>query len=251
MNRWFACSLVVLAYLLGGGSLLLFGWFVFFGAIPLWRSEFSDVQVLLWDGALSLLFFLQHSGMVRRPFRAWLARFVPEALHAAVYAIASGLVLAGVVLLWQPTATVIVEIGGFWRWLLRGVALLGVAGVLWGVLAFRDFDPFGRQPIRAALAGCRNPVPVFVLRGPYRWVRHPLYFFTLVMFWAMPDFSLDRLLFNVAWSAWIVLGAHLEERDLGADFGEEYLQYQKAVPMLLPWKGGDGFSRRNQRESMR
>ena len=237
MNRPLACLLLALAILLGGGSLLLFAWFVGFGAIPLLRISLSDAQVLWWDGLLSLLFFLQHSGMVRRPFRAWLARFVPEPLHAAAYALASGLVLAAVVLCWQPATTVIVEIDGPWRWLLRGVALSCVAGLLWGVLAFRDFDPFGRQPISAAFAGRPNPPPSFVVRGPYRWVRHPLYFFTLVLLWAMPDLSLDRLLFNVLWSAWIVFGATLEERDLVADFGEEYRCYQKSVPMLLPWKG--------------
>ena len=241
MNRPLACLVIASATLLGGGSLLLFGWFVVFGAIPLpgfsLRFALSDAQVLLWDGALSLLFFVQHSGMVRRSFRAWLGRRVPQAFHAAAYAVASGLVLAGVVLLWQPSTTVVVEVGGLWRGLLHGVALLGVAGGFWGVLAFRDFDPFGRQPIRAALAGRPNPSPCFVVRGPYRWVRHPLYFSTLLLLWAMPDLSLDRLLFNLLWSAWIVLGACLEERDLLADFGEEYRQYQKRVPMLLPWKG--------------
>ena len=237
MNRPLACLLLALAILLGGGSLLLFAWFVGFGAIPLLRLAVSDAQVLWLDGFLSLLFFLQHSGMVRRPFRARLTRLVPAPMHAAAYALTSGLVLAVVVLCWQPSTTVIVEIDGPWRWLLRGVALSGVAGVLWGVLAFRDFDPFGRQPISAALAGRSNPLPSFVVRGPYRWVRHPLYFFTLVLLWAMPDLSLDRLLFNVLWSAWIVFGATLEERDLVADFGEEYRCYQKSVPMLLPWKG--------------
>ena len=237
MNRPLANLVVALAVLLGGGALLLFGWFVVFGAIPLRRFVLSDAQVLLWDGALSLLFFVQHSGMVRRPFRAWLARRVPEVFHAAAYAIASGAVLAGAVLFWQPSMTVVVKIDGLWRWLLHGVALLGVAGGLWGVMAFRDFDPFGRRPVRAALAGKPNPPLIFVVRGPYRWVRHPLYFSTLLLLWSMPDLSLDRLLFNMLWSAWIVLGAYLEERDLVADFGEEYRQYQKSVPMLLLWKG--------------
>ena len=237
MNRPLACLVIASATLLGGGSLLLFGWFVVFGAIPLLCFAISDAQILLWDGVLSLAFFIQHSGMVRCSFRSWLGHRVPQAFHAAAYAIASGLVLAGVVLFWQPSTTVVIEAGGLWRGLLRGIALLGVVGVLWGVMVFRDFDPFGRQPIRAALAGRPNPSPCFVVRGPYRWVRHPLYFFTLVLLWAMPDLSLDRLFFNVLWSAWIVVGACLEERDLVADFGEDYRQYQKSVPMLLPWKG--------------
>ena len=237
MNRLAACSVVALAYLFGGGALLLFGWFVVFGEIPLLRLPMSDAQILLWDGVLSLLFFIQHSGMVRRSFRGWIVRRVPEAFHAASYALASGIVLAAVVLLWQPSQTVIVEASGALRWLLRGIALLGVAGVVWGAMAFRDFDPFGRQPVRSRLAGRLCPPPSFVVRGPYRWVRHPFYLFTLVLLWTMPDLSLDRLFFNVLWSAWIVVGAYLEERDLVADFGEDYRQYQKTVPMLLPWKG--------------
>jgi protein-S-isoprenylcysteine O-methyltransferase Ste14 len=76
----------------------------------------------------------------------------------------------------------------------------------------------------------------FTVRGPYRWVRHPLYFFCLLMIWSCPDLSLDRLLHNVLWTAWIVVGSVLEERDLVASFGEEYSNYKREVPMLIPWR---------------
>jgi len=33
---------------------------------------------------------------------------------------------------------------------------------------------------------------------------------------------------------WIVIGTVLEERDLVAEFGESYREYQSAVPMLVP-----------------
>ena len=58
----------------------------------------------------------------------------------------------------------------------------------------------------------------------------------LVLIWSFPDVSLDRLLFNVLWTLWIVLGTYLEEKDLVAEFGEQYRQYQKTVPMLFPWR---------------
>jgi protein-S-isoprenylcysteine O-methyltransferase Ste14 len=67
-------------------------------------------------------------------------------------------------------------------------------------------------------------------------VRHPLYFFTLVMIWTSPDITLDRLLFNVLFTGWIVVGTRLEERDLVAEFGEHYSVYQRHVPMLIPYK---------------
>ena len=74
------------------------------------------------------------------------------------------------------------------------------------------------------------------VRGPYRWVRHPLYAFILLLIWACPDLAADRLLFNVLWTSWVVVGTVLEERDLAAEFGEDYLRYQRRVPMLVPWK---------------
>ncbi len=76
----------------------------------------------------------------------------------------------------------------------------------------------------------------FTIRGPYRYVRHPFYFFILVMIWSCPETTLDRLLFNCLWSIWIVAGTVLEERDLTEEFGQKYRDYQKDTPMLIPWK---------------
>ena len=67
-------------------------------------------------------------------------------------------------------------------------------------------------------------------------MRHPLYTAVLLLFWANPDVTADRLLFNILWTAWIYIAMLLEERDLTAEFGEAYLEYKKAVPMLIPWK---------------
>jgi protein-S-isoprenylcysteine O-methyltransferase Ste14 len=56
------------------------------------------------------------------------------------------------------------------------------------------------------------------------------------MIWANPHFSQNRLLFNALWTIWIIIGTRLEERDLAAEFGDGYRDYQKRVPMLIPWK---------------
>ena len=105
-----------------------------------------------------------------------------------------------------------------------------------GISGNGRFDGLGLRAIRRHLRGEESREPCFVVRGPYRWVRHPLYTCALVLIWAHPQVTLDRLLFAVLWTAWIVVGTRLEERDLVAHFGEPYRRYQREVPMLLPWK---------------
>jgi len=227
---------MTLAVVIGGGSLLLFGVFLIIGPIPLVRFDASEYQMLLWDGLLSILFFIQHSGMIRTSFHNRLAPIIPRHYHPSTYAIASGIALTAVVLLWQPSQTVLYQAEGLLRLLARAISVLAILGFAWGVRALGSFDTFGLVPIRVHLRGKQLGPPNFVLRGPYLWIRHPLYFFMLVLIWSAPDLSLDRLLFNVIWTLWTVVGSYLEERDLVAEFGERYRDYQKTVPMLLPWR---------------
>lgn len=236
MNRFAAYAMMYMAVIIGGGSLLLFGVFLVIGPITIVRFFAAEHQVLLWDGLLSILFFIQHSGMIRTSFRTWLSPIVPRHYHPATYAIASGMALTAVVLYWQPSQTVLYQAEGLLRLLARAIAVFAIAGFSWGVRALGNFDTFGLIPIRVHLRGKQLRAPNVIIRGPYLWVRHPLYFFVLVLIWSAPDVSLDRLLFNVLWTLWVVLGTYLEEKDLVAEFGEKYRHYQKTVPMLFPWR---------------
>ena len=232
--------MMFIAILIGGGSLLLFGVFLVIGPITIVRLGMSDHKALLWDGFLSLLFFIQHSGMIRASFRTRLVLIIPRHYHPSAYAIASAIALTVMVLLWQPSKTVLYQTEGLLRLLARAFSVLAIIGFSWGVRALGNFDTFGLVPIKVHLHGRKLRPPNFVLRGPYLWIRHPLYFFMIVLIWLAPDVSSDRLLFNILWTVWIILGSYLEERDLVTEFGERYRHYQKTVPMLLPWRGPVG-----------
>ena len=220
--------------------MLLFGAFLITGPFTIIRFGASEGQLLLWNGSLSILFFIQHSGMMRTSFRSWLTSAIPRYYHPATYAIVSGIVLIIVVLFWQTSQTVLFRIQGPLQVLLRAISVLAIAGFIWGVQALGTFDAFGRSPIVAHLRGKQLRPPDLVLRGPYLWIRHPLYFFMLVLIWSTHSLTSDHLLFNVLWTFWIVLGSYLEEKDVVTVFGERYRAYQKTVPMLLPWRGPIG-----------
>ncbi len=226
--------MMMLSVALGGGSVLLLA---LMGSIQLVHLGFSDSIVLLWDTILSLAFFLQHSGMVRKGFRARMAVFIPPRYQGAIYSIASGVVLIMVVVLWQRSDIQLLRLEGSPLWIARGCSLLAILVFAWGIRALGSFDAFGLRPIKSHIRGQSDQPLPFAVRGPYRWVRHPLYFGVLVLMWASPVVTADRLLFNVLWTAWIVVGTILEEADLVADFGEVYRDYQRKVPMLIPWRG--------------
>ena len=81
------------------------------------RLDVSESEALLWDGLLSILFFVQHSGMMRSSFRTRLASIIPRHYHPSIYAIASGVALTAVVFFWMPTQTVVYQLEGcfvFW-----------------------------------------------------------------------------------------------------------------------------------------
>lgn len=226
---------MIAASAFGGGSLALFAVFLFRGPSRYFVLDGSVNAALGIDIALCMLFFTQHSVMVRKSFQDRLGSFVPVYLHRAVYAIAAGVLLTALVMFWQPTS-ILFSVQGAARWLLRAAFLGGLAGFVWGVKALGSFDGFGIQPITAHLGNRELRAAKFMVRGPYRYVRHPLYSFAFVLLWSFPDLSPDRLLLNITFSIWVVAGTVLEERDLVSEFGQAYTEYQKNVPMLLPWR---------------
>jgi protein-S-isoprenylcysteine O-methyltransferase Ste14 len=236
LRHFIAYTVLLIANVLGGASLVLFGLFLFgvsFARVDLWHSE---AHILAWDSLLCLMFFVQHSGMVRKAFRRRMAAWVPEHYHGALYTVASAAALFVLVLFWQSSTMTLLSVQGVARWLMQAMFFASLLGMFWGMLALRGFDAFGNQAVIAHISGLAPASTPFAVRGPYRWVRHPLYFFTLVMIWTSPDITLDRLLFNVLFTGWIVVGTRLEERDLVAEFGEHYSVYQRHVPMLIPYK---------------
>ncbi len=119
---------------------------------------------------------------------------------------------------------------------MRGLFVLALAGFVWGERALGLFDALGLDAIRRHLRGEPPRQMPFAVRGPYRWVRHPLYLFALVLIWSYPDPTADRLLFNGLFTGWILVGTILEERDLVETFGEPYRRYQQQVPMIIPYR---------------
>jgi protein-S-isoprenylcysteine O-methyltransferase Ste14 len=70
--------------------------------------------------------------------------------------------------------------------------------------------------------------------GLYRYVRHPLYTFSLLILWLSPVMSLNSFIVYLALTVYILIGIVFEERKLLREFGEEYASYRSVTPMLIP-----------------
>nr|VFJ59533.1 MAG: Protein-S-isoprenylcysteine O-methyltransferase Ste14 [Candidatus Kentron sp. FM]VFJ60001.1 MAG: Protein-S-isoprenylcysteine O-methyltransferase Ste14 [Candidatus Kentron sp. FM]VFK11910.1 MAG: Protein-S-isoprenylcysteine O-methyltransferase Ste14 [Candidatus Kentron sp. FM] len=229
-------ALAALSVVIGAVSLTVFTLFLFAGPFPLVDLPLGVSGGLLFDAGLCFVFFLQHSAMIRSGIRDRIRRWIPEHWFGALFSLVSGGVLLAFVALWQESPVLIASAEGVLRWLLRGVFFLAVAGQLWMLRALQDIDVFGAAALQR---GNSAPPPAgeILMTGPYGWVRHPAYFTTLVMIWAYPDLTADRVVLIFLFTVWIIAGTRLEERDLVEIYGQKYRAYQRAVPMLIPYRG--------------
>jgi protein-S-isoprenylcysteine O-methyltransferase Ste14 len=73
-----------------------------------------------------------------------------------------------------------------------------------------------------------------ITSGLYRFVRHPLYTFGLLILWLSPNMSVNTLIVYSSLTIYILAGAYFEEKKLLREFGQEYAEYKTVTPMLIP-----------------
>ncbi len=193
---------------------------------------------------LSIAFFaLVHSLLASLTAKAraqhWLGQRVADGFYRLAYNLISLLTVIPTLAL----MTVLSDGPALWRFPapllflslpVQLLALLGLGLSLWRV----DLPRFlGLRQLARFLAGAPEPRDPPALRtdGMHGWVRHPLYFFSLVLLWLMPVVTPNLLALNVGFSLYLWIGALYEERKLVREFGEAYRAHQRRVPMLFPW----------------
>jgi protein-S-isoprenylcysteine O-methyltransferase Ste14 len=241
-DSWLSRSLV-LAY--GGVCYVAFlGTFVyalgFVGGFGVPRTIDSDPSGPLWMALvidLGLLggFALQHSVMARPAFKRRLTRVVPEAAERSTYVLLSSAALALLFWRWRPVGGVVwsVDHPALAMPLYAGFAF-GWLLVLISTFSINHFELFGLRQVWCHFRGVPREPQRFVLPGPYRLVRHPLYLGWLCAFWFTPTMTVAHLVFALATTGYIFLGIRLEERDLVATHGADYERYRARTPMLVP-----------------
>ncbi len=120
---------------------------------------------------------------------------------------------------------------------MTGGAIAGLVVLAVGLTGY-DLGRFaGTTQIRHHLIGLQacehEPLR---MDGIHRFIRHPLYAGAVLVLWGRiaDDFDLA----TAAWaSLYFFVGTLFEERRLLRLYGEEYAEYRRRVPAVVPWRG--------------
>jgi protein-S-isoprenylcysteine O-methyltransferase Ste14 len=183
------------------------------------------------DALLALSFAVPHSVFLLPSVRR---RIVSAGLYGPFYGCFYSVVTCAVLLLmifcWQPTAVVA------WRWAAPLDSVVSTAfAASWVALVYSlALTGLGWQtgwtPWLHWARGLPQPKRVFVERGAYRFLRHPVYLSFLGLIWFAPVVPLDRVVLMAVWTTYIFVGSALKDDRLVHFMGDTYREYQARVP---------------------
>jgi protein-S-isoprenylcysteine O-methyltransferase Ste14 len=181
----------------------------------------GGAAAVIVDTLLLTVFAAHHSLFARERVKRWLARHVPGTLLRSVYVWTAALLLIGSCAFWQPIGGDVFLVHGVRIALHVVVQLLGVWLIARSVATI---DPLDLAGIRS-----RNAAERLQVAGPYRLVRHPLYFGWVLLVFGASHMTSDRLTFAVVTTLYLAIAIPWEERSLTEAFGADYERYKRQV----------------------
>jgi protein-S-isoprenylcysteine O-methyltransferase Ste14 len=194
-----------------------------------------DIAILINMGLMSL-FALQHSVMARQAFKKKWIRIIPEPIERSTYVLLSSIAVILLFRFWKPIPFAVWDYSGtIAGYVLMSISFLGWVILFLSTFLINHFHLFGLHQVYHYVTS--KPEQSFKFSTPflYRIVRHPLYLGFIIAFWMTPLMTLGHLLFSITMTLYILIGIYHEEKDLIKTFGNDYLQYRKKTPKILPF----------------
>ncbi len=183
------------------------------------------------------LFAIQHSVMARPSFKRWWTKVIDPSMERSTYVLLTSLILFLIFWQWRPITDVVWNIEGSTYVLIIEILFwMGWVIVLLSTFMINHFHLFGLDQVWNKL---KNQPPTglkFKEHFFYKFVRHPIMTGFIIAFWAEPRMTLGHFMFAAVTTAYILIAVkYFEERDLKNELGKPYEDYQKRVPMIIPF----------------
>ena len=209
----------------------LFSYATTFGVVA---PDGAFARPVTWNVVLFTVFAMHHSVFARERVRAWVARTCPPGLERSFYVWAASLLFIAVCALWQPVPGVAWDADGAALWALRLLQAIGVWLTLHSAAILDVRDLSGLTMAQGSVAGgLQASAMEFKTRGPYGWVRHPIYTGWFLMVLAASPMTMTRLVFAVVSCAYLVAAIPFEERSLRNVSSGGYDRYMAQVRWKL------------------
>lgn len=194
-------------------------------------------SALLINILLLSVFALQHSIMARPAFKKWWTTIFSPAIERSIYVLLSSGALFLLFWKWQPMTERVWNIeGATYILIIQGIFWAGWATVLISTFLTNHFHLFGLQQVFENFKNQSLSSPAFKNNLFYKLVRHPLMLGFIVAFWAEPVMTYGHFLFAAVTTVYILVAVKfLEEKDLLEVHGEDYTNYKKKTPMIIPF----------------
>lgn len=189
---------------------------------------------LVWAAYCAL-----HSYLISTGFTNWMKRILNDgyAFYRLFYVIISIILIIPVLHYTGKLASeVIITYDPPWS-LIHYILMYG-ALLMFAKAFFFDYDSllfFGiRQIFNFKKKTASSGHDIIKKSGLLGLVRHPMYLALIIYLWSQ-TFRISDIVANTVLTIYIFIGTILEEKKLVAEFGDSYMQYQKEVPMLIPF----------------
>jgi methanethiol S-methyltransferase len=190
--------------------------------------------ILMWSGYCAL-----HSYLISIGFTKLMNRLLKKyyAFYRLFYILISLFLLIPLINYTGQLDDKVIIVYGHYLNILRHILIYSSLMMFFWAFFF-DYDSlsfFGiRQILNFGKTNEIKPSNEIKKSGLLGMMRHPMYLALIIYLWCQTSKMAD-IVVNFVLTVYIIIGTILEEKKLVLEFGETYIQYQKEVPMIIPF----------------
>lgn len=242
MTRILGMLYAIICYAIGVAALVALILFIGDLFLPVTVNKASPFAPALtgWaaialNAGLIAVWGIQHTVMASKGFKAWWTQYMPAPIERSTYLVATAVVTGVLFAFWVPMEHTFYDTTGTPAyWALTGLYFTGWAITVFATFLINHFHLFGLQQAWHMIAKTQSKTATFRTPLLYKLVRHPMMTGMIISLWAAPVMTMSRLVINLAFTAYILIGIFYEEKTLVADLGEQYEAYRETTPSLIP-----------------
>jgi protein-S-isoprenylcysteine O-methyltransferase Ste14 len=201
-------------------------------------NYFFDVLVIIF---LFFLFASSHSLLAAFDVKKRLLEKIGTkiAFYRMFYNVSSLIIFITVYYLSPKPNVVIYDLQFPYDMIIFTIQVFGIIGLIWSVLHINGKEFLGLTQIKRYFEGNYrlddlDEYHELVVKGPFKYSRHPIYFFSIIVLGFRPTMDLFYLVFFLCMLLYFYIGSMYEEKSLEKRYGNKYLLYKTKVPRLIP-----------------